>query len=93
MAEKISFSLVRYGNVLNSRGSILPILKDRLKNKSKLQITDKRMTRFFITLSQGVNFVLNSIDLMNGGGIWLYADEYYNASLDIEYCTIFNGET
>ena len=32
------------------------------------------------------------IDLMNGGGIWLYADEYYNASLDIEYCTIYNGE-
>ena len=31
------------------------------------------------------------IDLMNGGGIWLYADEYYNASLDIEYCTIYNG--
>ena len=32
------------------------------------------------------------IDLMNGGGIWLYADQYYNASLDIEYCTIYNGE-
>ena len=69
--QKIAFSLVRYGNVLNSRGSILPVLKNNLSKKKKFQITDERMTRFFITLSQGVNFVFKSAEMMVGGEIFV----------------------
>lgn len=69
--QKIAFSLVRYGNVLNSRGSILPVLKNNLSKKKKFQITDERMTRFFITLSQGVNFVFKTAEMMVGGEIFV----------------------
>jgi len=55
--RKIKFSIVRYGNVLSSRGSVLPIFINRLKNEKSFLITDKNMTRFNITLEQGVAFV------------------------------------
>ena len=62
-----SFSVVRYGNVINSRGSLLPILRE-LSNKYKyLPITDMEMTRFFITIEDGVRFVINSLIAMKGG--------------------------
>ena len=64
------FSIVRYGNVVNSRGSVIPIFKD-FKNKNYFPITDKRMTRFWITLDQGVNFVMNSLKRMQGGEIFV----------------------
>ena len=66
------FSVVRYGNVVGSRGSIIPYFKKLIKDKSKfLPITDKRMTRFWITLDQGVKFVIKSFERMYGGEIFI----------------------
>ena len=66
--NKCKFSIVRYGNVVNSRGSVIPLFKKYVdENHSYLPITDPSMTRFWITLDQGVNFVLNSFRLMIGG--------------------------
>ncbi len=70
--ERTIFSVVRYGNVVGSRGSVLPFFKELIKKKSnKLPITDERMTRFWITLDQGVNFVINSLKEMKGGEIFI----------------------
>ncbi len=66
------FAVVRYGNVINSRGSVIPLFKKLLQEgASKLPITDPEMTRFWITLSQGVDFVLSSLAMMNGGEIFV----------------------
>jgi len=66
------FSVVRYGNVIGSRGSVLPFFSNLLKNKQKfLPITDKRMTRFWISLDEGVNFVFQSFRIMLGGEIFV----------------------
>lgn len=64
------FSVVRYGNVMGSRGSVIPLFK-KLKSSGRLPITDPRMTRFWITLPQGVNFVLESLERMAGGEIFV----------------------
>ncbi len=62
------FSVVRYGNVLGSRGSVLPFFQKLLQeNATSLPITDKDMTRFWITLQEGVDFVLKSFQRMHGG--------------------------
>ena len=56
--RKTRFSVVRYGNVFNSRGSVFPIFEKLINNKAKyLPITDKRMTRFILTIEEGVDFV------------------------------------
>lgn len=68
--RKTRFSCVRYGNVIGSRGSVIPLFKEQ-KKKGVLTITDERMTRFWLTLDQGVNFVLNSIERMQGGEIFI----------------------
>lgn len=68
--RKTRFSCVRYGNVIGSRGSVIPLFKEQ-KKKGVLTITDERMTRFWLTLDQGVNFVLNSIERMQGGEIFV----------------------
>ncbi len=66
------FSVVRYGNVVGSRGSVVPFFDNMIKKGAKsLPITDNRMTRFWITLDQGVDFVLTSFDLMQGGEIFV----------------------
>ena len=66
------FSVVRYGNVVGSRGSIIPYFKKLIHEKSKfLPITDVRMTRFWITLEQGVKFVIKSFERMYGGEIFI----------------------
>ncbi len=66
------FSVVRYGNVLGSRGSVLPIFLKQIKNKkNKFYITHPDMTRFSITLLEGVNFVMKTLGLMNGGEIFV----------------------
>ena len=66
------FSVVRYGNVVGSRGSVLPYFKSLIqKNVKSLPVTDERMTRFWIQLDYGVKFVLNSIDLMIGGELYV----------------------
>ncbi|KPK41446.1 MAG: UDP-N-acetylglucosamine 4,6-dehydratase (inverting) [Omnitrophica WOR_2 bacterium SM23_29] len=64
------FSVVRYGNVYNSRGSVVPFFIEEAK-KGILPITDERMTRFWITLEQGVIFLLRCLDLMQGGEIFI----------------------
>ena len=71
-AEGTRFSVVRYGNVFGSRGSVVPFFKQLIANGAdSLPITDERMTRFWITLTQGVNFVLSSMEMMKGGEIYV----------------------
>ena len=66
------FSVVRYGNVVGSRVSVVPFFKQLLKEKAtSLPITDPRMTRFWITLQQGVDFVLTNFQRMHGGEIFV----------------------
>jgi len=64
------FSCVRYGNVVGSRGSVIPLFKEQRKN-GKITITDRRMTRFWITLEQGVRFVIRCIEQMQGGEVFV----------------------
>ncbi|MFH1443915.1 MAG: UDP-N-acetylglucosamine 4,6-dehydratase (inverting) [Candidatus Peregrinibacteria bacterium] len=64
------FSCVRYGNVIGSRGSVIPLFRKQLKTGT-ISITDERMTRFWITLEQGVNFVLDCLKEMHGGEIFV----------------------
>ncbi|MEX2144531.1 MAG: UDP-N-acetylglucosamine 4,6-dehydratase (inverting) [Anaerolineales bacterium] len=64
------FSCVRYGNVIGSRGSVVPIFL-RQRENGKLNITDKRMTRFWLSLDQGVRFVLNCVEVMHGGEVFV----------------------
>ena len=68
--KKITFSVVRYGNVMGSRGSVLPLFL-KLKKTGYLPITDKEMTRFNITLLEGVKFVHSCIDKKWGGEIFV----------------------
>jgi UDP-N-acetylglucosamine 4,6-dehydratase len=66
------FAVVRYGNVVGSRGSVIPFFQKLIKEGAKtLPITDARMTRFVITLAQGVNVVLSSFSIMEGGEIFV----------------------
>jgi UDP-N-acetylglucosamine 4,6-dehydratase/5-epimerase len=70
--RKTRFSVVRYGNVVGSRGSVLPYFRKLIRDgASDLPITDIRMTRFWITLDQGVDFVLKSFMRMHGGEIFV----------------------
>ena len=64
------FSVVRYGNVVGSRGSVIPFFLAKRKT-GVLPITDKRMTRFWITLEQGAALVLNALREMHGGEVWI----------------------
>jgi UDP-N-acetylglucosamine 4,6-dehydratase len=68
--HRTHFSVVRYGNVIGSRGSVIPFFMQR-RASGVLPITDPRMTRFWITLSQGVQFVLDSLARMHGGEIFV----------------------
>ena len=66
------FAVVRYGNVVGSRGSVAPLFQRLIaKGATELPITDPRMTRFWITLNQGVDFVLSSLATMQGGEIFV----------------------
>lgn len=70
--HRTSFSVVRYGNVAGSRGSVVPLFKKLIAEKTEfLPITDQRMTRFWITLQQGVDFVLKNFARMSGGEIFV----------------------
>lgn len=64
------FSCVRYGNVVGSRGSVIPTFIQQREN-SKLTVTDERMTRFWLTLEQGVDFVIHCIEQMHGGEVFV----------------------
>lgn len=66
------FSVVRYGNVLGSRGSVIPFFRKLIaEGATSLPITDPRMTRFWITLRQGVQFVTSSLAMMQGGEVFV----------------------
>jgi UDP-N-acetylglucosamine 4,6-dehydratase len=65
------FSVVRYGNVMGSRGSVVPLFRKLAADGKSLPITDKRMTRFWITLPQAVKFVVDSFDTMRGGELFV----------------------
>ena len=66
------FSIVRYGNVLGSRGSVVPYFQKLIRQKAEaLPLTHPEMTRFWITLQQGIDFVLDSIETMKGGEIFV----------------------
>ena len=70
--ERTRFSAVRYGNVVGSRGSVVPYFKQLIERGAEsLPITDIRMTRFWITLQQGVDFVLKNFSRMHGGEIFV----------------------
>ena len=65
-----SFSVVRYGNVLGSRGSVIPFFKEKAMT-GRIPITDIRMTRFWLTLNQGADLVIRAIESMQGGEIYV----------------------
>jgi UDP-N-acetylglucosamine 4,6-dehydratase len=71
-ARRTRFSVVRYGNVVGSRGSVVPLFQKLIREGADhLPITDERMTRFWITLPQGVEFVLKDFERMRGGEIFV----------------------
>ena len=96
------FSVVRYGNVVGSRGSVVPLFKQLVKEgKKKIPITHKDMTRFWITLDMGVDFVLKSFERMHGGEIFvpklpsvkiLDIAEAYALNMEIQEVGIRPGE-
>ncbi|MFN2195872.1 MAG: UDP-N-acetylglucosamine 4,6-dehydratase (inverting) [Anaerolineales bacterium] len=65
------FSCVRYGNVIGSRGSVIPLFLQQRENGAVLTITDDRMTRFWLSLEQGVRFVIRAIEQMHGGEVFV----------------------
>lgn len=65
------FSAVRYGNVLGSRGSLVPLLKQLVKERKLIPVTHPQCTRFWITLEQAVDFVTSSMSMMQGGEIFV----------------------
>jgi UDP-N-acetylglucosamine 4,6-dehydratase len=68
--KKSRFSCVRYGNVVGSRGSVVPVFLQQ-KNNGSITITDERMTRFWISLEQGVRFVIRCLEEMHGGEVFV----------------------
>ncbi|MBZ7949159.1 UDP-N-acetylglucosamine 4,6-dehydratase (inverting) [Campylobacter molothri] len=70
--KNTKFSVARYGNVVGSRGSVVPFFKKLIKEGTKeLPITDERMTRFWISLEDGVKFVLSNFEIMHGGEVFV----------------------
>lgn len=69
-SQDTRFAVVRYGNVVGSRGSVVPFFK-RIAHTGVIPITDERMTRFWITLEQGVQFVIDNLERMHGGEIFV----------------------
>jgi len=69
--KNLSFSVVRYGNVIGSTGSIIPILLDINKTSKPFPITNQNMTRFWIKIDEAIDFVINSFKIMKGGEIFV----------------------
>ena len=70
-ARGTKFAVVRYGNVMGSRGSVIPYWRGLAAQGQSLPITDRRMTRFWITLQQAVQFVIDSFEMMDGGELYV----------------------
>ena len=62
---------MRYGNVVGSRGSVVPVFREQLARDGRITITDERMTRFWITLPQAVDLVLYALENMEGGEVFV----------------------
>ena len=75
-ARNTRFSCARYGNVVGSRGSVIPIFLEQ-RRRGKITITDPRMTRFWLTLEQGVKFVIRCLEQMHGGEIFVPQDSQH----------------
>jgi UDP-N-acetylglucosamine 4,6-dehydratase/UDP-glucose 4-epimerase len=86
-ARKTIFTSVRYGNVLGSRGSVVPLFLKSIKNTSSITITDPSMTRFNITLSDAINLILNGLDKARGGEVFVPKLNSYNLK-DLAECII-----
>ena len=84
------FSVLRYGNVINSRGSVVPLFLKQKKNKC-FTITDKKMTRFTLTIDQAIHFVLNCASIMIGGEVFVPKLPSYNI-LQLAKCIDKNAE-
>ncbi len=69
-AAPTRFSCVRYGNVVGSRGSVIPLFRQQ-RERGHITVTDPRMTRFWLTLEQGVRFVINCVERMHGGEVFV----------------------
>jgi len=92
--RKTIFTCVRYGNVMGSRGSVIPQFIDSIRNSSSITITDPNMTRFNITLSQALNFILNSMSKAIGGEIFVpKLDAYRLGDIAKAIINIFNKNT
>ena len=70
-SDETKFSVVRYGNVSGSRGSVIPLFMKLLRDGSSIPVTDVNMTRFWITIDQAVHFILDSFIVMNGGELFI----------------------
>ena len=77
MADKTLFCVVRYGNVLNSRGSVVPLFKKQSET-GIFHVTDDRMTRFTLTIDQAITFTLNAVSMLIGGEIFIPKIPSYN---------------
>ena len=92
--RKTIFTCVRYGNVMGSRGSVIPQFIDSIRNSSSITITDPNMTRFNITLSQALDLILNSMSKAIGGEIFVpKLDAYRLGDLAKAIINIFNKNT
>jgi UDP-N-acetylglucosamine 4,6-dehydratase len=80
------FSVLRYGNVLGSRGSVVPVFLEQSKN-NVFTVTEPNMTRFTLTINQAINFVLNCASIMKGGEIFIPKLPSYNI---LQLCKIIN---
>jgi len=69
-ARDIRFSCVRYGNVVGSRGSVIPVFAEQ-RREGRVTVTDRRMTRFWLTLEQAVRFVIRCVERMKGGEVFV----------------------
>jgi len=99
--KRCLFSVVRYGNVMGSRGSVIPLFLKQNENQKYFTITDRHMTRFNITLDDSVKFVLKCINMMAGGEIFIPKMPSYkimdviksiNKNMKIKYVGIRPGE-
>ncbi len=103
-SSDIRFGCVRFGNVWNTNGSVGPIFKDQILSNSNISVTDKNMTRFFISKDEAVNLCIESCNLLNGGEIFIsdmgaasigdIAEEFlhYNSNIVIDEIGMKAGE-
>lgn len=75
---EIKFAVVRFGNVINSRGSVLPLWMDQIKKGGPILVTDKNMERYFMSISNAVNLVFRAASIMQGGEIFVLKMPKYN---------------